>query len=109
MHTLGIKLLAIFYFAAGAFIGESLSRIFHDRGSELSVHHAYVWMVLGVNIVAITCLILIGRRMFRETPLERIEPSLRTLVRGLPVTNRVAFLLFTTCYVIGLGVGLFFA
>ena len=109
MHSLGIKLLVIFYLSAGGFIGESVRRILQDRRSELFRYPWYLWAVIGVNIVAVSCLVLLRRRAVVESPLKKIEHPLRILVHGFPVTNRVAFLLFTTSYILGLVVGILFA
>jgi hypothetical protein len=104
MHSLGIKLLAVFYFCAGGFIGELVRRIYQNRSSEFFGHHGYLWTVIGFNVVALIFLALLLRRALTEPPLQKIEKP----ARGLPTTNRVAFLLFTTSYGIGLLVGLLF-
>jgi len=41
--------------------------------------------------------------------MQKIDRPLLILVHGLPVTNRVAFLLFTVSYIIGFVVGILFA
>ena len=109
MRSLGIKLLVVFHLCAGGFIGESVRRILQDRNSELFRYPWYLWTVIGVNVVALSCLVLLRRRAVVEPPLQKIEHPLRILVHGLPVTNRVAFLLFTTSYIVGLVVGILFA
>jgi hypothetical protein len=109
VHTLSIKLLVVFYLCAGGFIGETVRRSLQGRSSELLGYPWYLWTVLGVNIVALGCLVLLRRRAVAEPPLQRIEHPLRMFVTGLPVTSRVALLLFTASYVIGFVVGLLFA
>ena len=109
MHSLGIKLLVVFYLCAGGFIGESVRRILQNRKSELFRDPWYLWTVLGVNVVALSCLVLLRHRAVVEQPLQKVEHPLRILVHGLPVNYRVAFLLFTTSYILGLVVGILFA
>jgi len=109
MHSLGIKVLVVFYLCAGGFIGESIRRILQGRRSDIFDYPWFLWTVFGVNAVAITCLVLLRRRAAVEPPMQKLERPLLILVRGLPVTNRVAFLLFTVSYIIGFVVGILFA
>ena len=109
MHNLGTKLLVFFYLCAGGFVGECVRRVIQNRASELFGNHWYLWTVVGVNVVALSCLVLLQRRAAVEPPLQKIDHPLRILARGFPVTSRVALLLFIASYVIGLVVGLLFA
>jgi len=109
LHNIGIKLLALFYFGAGASIGEPVRHFFQGRGRNSFGNPTYFFVSIGANLVAIGCLVFVRRRAVAESPMRQITSPLVMLVRGLPVTNRVAFLLCTTTYIIGLVIGFIFA
>ena len=106
---LGISLLTLLYFTAGGFVGEWMRLCFQGRRGELFENIWLLSFAVALNVAAIGCLVLLRRRAKREPGLQMIERPWEVLVRGFPLTNRVAFLLFTSAYAIGLFVALLFA
>ena len=109
MVGLGTGILTLLYFATGGFVGEWARRCFDGRGSEILENYRLFYFALGLNVAAIGCLILLRRRTKSESPMQEMERPWEVIVRGFPLTNRVAFLLFGTAYAIGAVVGVLFA
>ena len=102
-------ILAILYFGAGGCLGEVIRRVCQNRTAELFDPRWYFWAIVIGNVIALTCLALLRQRALRGPLLERLERPWKVLILGLPVTERIALLLFTTTYLTGLFVGLVFA
>src|SRR2546421_6512698 len=110
MHSFGIKILAIFFCGAGGIFGEFIRALFRGRASEWFPDRRGFLIVIAVsNVVVVACLLLLWRRSATEAPLRSIGRPLEILVRGLPVTNRVGFLLLSTAWIIGLILGIVFS
>jgi len=109
MHNVGSTVLALLFFGAGGCLGEAVRRVWQDRVQELFEPAWFFWAIIIANGIAIASLVLLRRQARREAPLERIEHPLRLLVHGLPLTERIALLLLSSCYVIGICVGVIVA
>jgi hypothetical protein len=110
MHSLGIKILAIFYCGAGGIFGEFIRAVLRGRASEwFTDRRGFLIGIAVSNVIAISCLVLLRRRSVVEAPMQSIGRPFEIVVRGLPVTNRVAFLLFSIAWVIGLILGIVFS
>ena len=109
MHNVGSMILALLYLGAGGCLGEVVRRVWQNRTAELFDPHWYFWAIVVWNVLALTCLALLRQRAQRKSPLERLDRPWRVLIHGLPVTERIAVLLFSTTYLAGLFVGLAFA
>lgn len=110
MHKLGISVLTVLYFGVGGLFGEFLRALFLGRVADQyqDSRSLVVVMVIG-NLIGIPCLILLFKQRNREPRLETFDRSSHRLVYGLPVTGRIALLLFATAWVLGFVVSIVFA
>jgi len=108
---LGYKLVALFYLFFGMFLGGLIHLTADGKLLEYSQEHPVgVSMILLTNIVG---LIVLKRLKSRSDDLPELRPEhLQRLkwyqLGGIPVTDRVAFLLWFVVYVIGLICGIVF-
>jgi len=108
-HLLGLKLLSIFYFFAGASLGELISGIVRRKAIDwLAERQGFLAAVLITNVIAVTCAHFLRRRASIEAPIERIARPVKSLIFGIPTNTRIAFLLWGVSWMIGLIVGIAF-
>lgn len=106
MHKLGISILTVLYFGVGGLLGEFLRALWQRRVADAYSDSRWLLAVMVIgNLLCILCLILLFKQLKHEPPMEKFDRSSHPAVYGLPVTGRIAFLLFAVAWVMGLVVG----
>ena len=107
LQTLGIRLLTVSYCCIGALLGQFLRGALLSRPTDWSQDRLDLLAiaVLG-NFLGLSALIVCFRRRAAEPPLESIVHPVEVILRGLPASNRVAFVLFTVAWLAGVILGM---
>ncbi len=111
MHKIGIPILILLYFGAGASIGSIIFDLAHGRGDQIAHEYATLAFAGISNTILLPCLLLLWRRRHVAPKFTAASPELRVsrlIVHGLPVNARIAFLLFYSGWVIGFFVPIVF-
>ena len=107
MQNLGIKLMAVSYSCIGGLLGQFIRCALPGHPPDwLQDRMDLLAFALLGNFLGLTCLLLIFRRRAVEPPLDSIVTPVEVLLRGLPANNRVAFLLFSAAWLVGLLLGM---
>lgn len=104
MHKIGISILALLYFGAGAAIGSMVFDLAHGRSDQVLHDYATLAFAAIANLVLLPCLILLWRQRHGDPHITAESAELRAsrlILRGLPVNAHIAFLLFSSGWVIG--------
>src|SRR5688572_32696766 len=109
MHHVGILILSLLFFAAGSMLGGGLFELVHGNWARFASERMIFWFTILSNPVCWLCIWLLWRKAKRLTPMRAGDPRLKftwTVVHGLPVTDRIAFLAFTVLWTLGFFFGL---
>ena len=109
MHHVGILILSLLFFAAGSMLGSGLFELLHGTFARWASERVPFWFTIGANPVCWLCIWLLWRKAKRLTPMRAGDSRLKftqLVVRGLPITDRVAFLAFTILWTLGFLFGL---
>src|SRR6266516_627239 len=106
MYKIGIPILILLYFGAGASVGSIVFDLAHGRSDQ--VLHAYATLAFAgiANVLLLPCLLLLWRQRHTDPNVTAGSAELRVsrlVLHGLPITVRIAFLLFAC----GWGIGFF--
>ena len=107
LQNLGIRLLTVSYCCIGGLLGEFIRAAIRSRPADWSHDRLdlLAFALLG-NFLGLSALIVFFRRRAAEPPLESIVHPLEVVIRGLPASNRVAFVLFTLAWLVGVILGM---
>jgi hypothetical protein len=112
MHNIGILIVGILYFAAGGMLGSALFEWWHGRITEFMREPGPFWFTIVANLLGLPCLYLLWRKRNTVMPIQSGNSRLRFFalaLHGLPVNQRIAFLLGSVLWVIGFVVALVFS
>ena len=107
LQNLGIRLLTVSYCCIGALLGKFIGGALLSRSIDWSQDRVdlLAFALLG-NFLGLSALIVFFRRRSAEPPMESFVHPLEVLIRGLPASNRVAFVLFTLAWLAGVILGM---
>ena len=110
LQNLGIRLLTVSYCCIGALLGQFIRAALRSRPADWSQDRLdlLAFALLG-NFLGLSALVVFFRRRSAEPPLESLVHPLEVIIRGLPASNRVAFVLFTLSWLVGVVLGMSFA
>jgi hypothetical protein len=107
LQNLGIRLLTVSYCCIGALLGQFIRGALPGRPTDWSQDRLdlLAFALLG-NFLGLYAMVEFFRRRAAEPPLESFVHPLEVIIRGLPASNRVAFILFTLAWLVGIILGM---
>jgi hypothetical protein len=108
MHKIGILVLSLFFLSAGAMLGDNLLDLLHGKLARILKEPGLLWFSLIANPVCWLCIWLLWRKARQSDPMQFGDSRLtfsRLVLRGLPLTDRLAFLTFSITWVLGFLLG----
>jgi len=110
MQNLGIKLVAVSYCCTGALLGQFIRAAFLGRHSDwLPQRMDLLAFAMLSNFIALSCLAVVFRRRAVEPPIDGLSRPFEVLLGDSPANNRVAFLIFSVAWLMGVLLGMSFS
>jgi len=111
MYKIGIPILILLYFGAGGSVGSIVFDLAHGRSDQVLHDYATLAFAGIANMILLPCLPLLWRQRRTDSNITAGSRELRVsrlILHGLPINVRIAFLLFSSGWVIGLLVPIVF-
>ncbi len=104
LQLIGIKLIALFYFAAGSTIGMFVHQIFTRQFAKLEEPEPVEVGMALLNFILIPCWLAIWNKRTRDKDLSLKSPELKPkslFLEGLPLNQRIALGVWGAAWLVG--------